>query len=311
MPDRIPPLAALRAFAAVARHGSFARAAEALHVSTSAVSHQIRGLEDMLGADLLTRARNGSGRTTVTTDGAALQREVEAAFQQLGAACEAVRDRRKRPMLTISASGSVSSLWLAPRLAAFAALHPSVQWQARAIEDNDPDMVAEGLDLAVLRAPHGAALADGDRLLFCESVFPVCSPSLGHIGSPDELSRHTLLQEDLTGHVGNSEKDWSHWLQLLGCRPTAKATIVRFYGFSAVIAAAIAGAGIALGRTPLIGSELSSGRLIRPFADVELPGSWDFVIRSRPGAARDVHVSQLQRFLLTQPGSGGTSADAR
>src|SRR5215469_16866077 len=100
MPDRIPPLAALRAFAAVARHGSFTRAAAALNVSTSAVSHQIRGLEAGLGAALLIRARNGSGRTTVTADGAALQREVEHAFARLGAACEAVRDRHRRPVLT-------------------------------------------------------------------------------------------------------------------------------------------------------------------------------------------------------------------
>src|ERR1700689_3967995 len=72
MVDRIPPLAALRAFAAVAREGSFVRAAATLHVSTSAVSHQVRGLEDVLGAVLLTRARNGTGRTSVTADGAGL-----------------------------------------------------------------------------------------------------------------------------------------------------------------------------------------------------------------------------------------------
>src|ERR1700722_14164961 len=155
MNDRIPPLAALRAFATVARHGNFARAAAALNVSTSAVSHQIRGLEDALGSQLLVRARNGSGRTTVTAEGAALQQEVEQAFAQLGAACEAVRDRRKRPVLTISANGSVSSLWLAPRLAAFAARHPSVQWQVRSFDDNEPDMVREGLDLALLRVRRG------------------------------------------------------------------------------------------------------------------------------------------------------------
>jgi LysR family glycine cleavage system transcriptional activator len=310
MPDRIPPLAALRAFAAVARHGSFARAAEALNVSTSAVSHQIRGLEDTLGADLLTRARNGSGRTTVTADGAALQREVEAAFAQLGAACEAVRDRHKRLVLTISSSGSVASLWLAPRLAAFAALHPSVQWQMRSIEDNEPDMIREGLDLAVLRTRRGT-LANGDRLLFNETVFPVCSPSLGHTDNPDELSRHTLLQEDLADHTASPEKDWSHWLELLGCRPSAKVTIVRFYTYSAAVAAAVAGAGIALGRAPLVDFDLSSGRLTRLFAGMSLPGSWDFVIRSRPGAARDVHVSQLQRFLLSPPGSLDVPTNSR
>src|SRR5579863_3797737 len=225
MPDRIPPLAALRAFAAVARHGSFATAAATLNVSTSAVSHQIRGLEDTLGATLLTRARNGSGRTTVTAEGAALQSEVEAAFARLGAACEAVRERRKRPMLTISANGSVTSLWLAPRLAAFAAQHPSVQWQVMSIEDNEPDLVREGLDLAVLRVRRGK-LADGDRLLFSETVFPVCSPSLHFNGDPAALTRQTLLQED---HASSPEKDWATWLKLLGCATSTKATVVRFH----------------------------------------------------------------------------------
>jgi LysR family glycine cleavage system transcriptional activator len=305
MSTGIPPLAALRAFAAVARHGSFARAAETLHVSTSAVSHQVRGLEDTLGAALLTRARNGAGRTTVTPEGAALQRAVEHAFAQLGAACEAVRERRKRPVLTISANGSVSSLWLAPRLAAFAARHPSVQWQMRSIEEEEPDMVREGLDLALLRVTHGA-LPDGDRLLFQETVSPVCSPSLRLAGSPEELPRHTLLQEY---HVASPEKDWSTWLELLGVDAGAKVTVVRFYSFSAALAAAIAGAGIALGRQPLIDFELAANRLVRLFPDRALPGSSDFVIRRRPGLERDRHVGQLAEYLIDAAAAGYAGCD--
>ena len=291
-------MAALRAFAAVARHGGFARAAATLHVSTSAVSHQIRGLEAELGTQLLTRARNGTGhsQTAVTPEGEALLRVVEGSFAQLSAACEAVRERAqgKQPLLSISASGSMVSLWLAPRLAAFAALHPSVQWYVRSIEDEVPDMVREGLDLAVLHVRHGM-LAAGDRLLFSETIFPVCSPSLGFIGGREELPRQTLLQED---HISSPEKDWRTWLELLGCGASTRATIVRFYTFNATLAAAMAGAGIALGRVPLIDAELSSGRLVRPFPDVSLPGSWDFVIRRRPGAERDGHVTQLLNYLL-------------
>ena len=297
MTDRIPPLAALRAFAAVARHGSFSRAALALHVSTSAVSHQVRGLEATLGATLLTRASNGAGhtRTAVTAEGEALLRAVEATFAQLATACEAVRERARgaRPMLAISANGSVASLWLAPRLAAFAALHPSVQWQVRAIEE-DPDMVREGLDLAILRARPGV-LADGDRLLFSETVFPVCSPSL--LPVTGDLLRHNLLQEV---HGGSREIAWSTWLDLLGMPAKARPTIVRFDTFSAAIGAAVAGAGIALGRRPLIDLELDSGRLTRLFGDRALPGSWDFVIRGRPDVARDVHVDHLRTYLLGQ-----------
>jgi LysR family glycine cleavage system transcriptional activator len=298
MTERIPPLAALRAFAAVARHGSFARAASALHVSTSAVSHQIRGLEATLGAQLLTRARNGAGhtRTAVTSEGEALLRAVETTFAQLATACEAVRERARgaRPMLAISANGSVASLWLAPRLAAFAALHPSVQWQVRAIED-EPDMVREGLDLAILRARPGT-LAEGDELLFSETVFPVCSPSLLPIAGVHDLLRHNLLQED----GGSREKAWSTWLELLGSPVGAKPIIVRFDRFSAALGAAIAGAGVAVGRRPLIDYDLASGRLVRPFGDRSLPGSWDFFIRGRPDAARDVHVGHLRDYLLSQ-----------
>jgi LysR family transcriptional regulator, glycine cleavage system transcriptional activator len=299
MTERIPPLAALRAFATVARHGSFARAALALHVSTSAVSHQIRGLEASLGTRLLTRARNGAGhtRTAVTSEGESLLRAVEASFAQLATACETVRERARgsRPMLAISANGSVASLWLAPRLAAFAALHPSVQWQVRAIEE-EPDMIREGLDLAILRVRPGN-LAEGDRLLFSEIVFPVSSPSLSLVGGVQDLLRYNLLQED---HGSSREKAWSTWLQLLGIPAGSKPTIVRFDTFNAAIGAAIAGAGIALGRRPMIDFELATGRLKPLFPDRSMPGSWDFIIRGRPDAARDVHVSHLRDYLLLE-----------
>jgi LysR family glycine cleavage system transcriptional activator len=295
MKDRIPPLAALRAFAAVARHGSFARAASALHVSTSAVSHQISGLEAGLGATLFLRARNGAGRTVVSPEGEALLSAVETAFGHLSAACDAVRTRAaaQRPVLAISANGSIASLWLAPRLAAFAALHPSVQWQVRAIE-TIPDMVRENLDLALLRRRR-ATLRDGDRLLFQETVFPVCSPALRLDGNPRALLRHNLLQEEVES---SPEKEWPTWLDRLGLGRDAKATVVHFNTFNAAIGAAIAGAGIALGRSPLIDLELASGRLVRPFKDSALPGAWDVVLCRRPGAERDRHVSQLERFLL-------------
>jgi LysR family glycine cleavage system transcriptional activator len=264
MVERIPPLAALRAFAAVARHGSFVRAAATLNVSTSAVSHQIHTLEDGLGATLLTRARNGASRTAVTTEGAELLGAIDAAFAQLGAACEAVRERarRTRPVLAISAGHSVASLWLAPLLAAFAAQHPSVQWKVHATEQ-EPDMLREGIDLAILRARRGT-LSAGDTMLFSETVLPVCSPSLRLGGQAADLLRHNLLEED---HGTSTEKGWAAWLDLLGPGAAAKVTIVRFSTFHAAISAAIAGAGIALGRRPLIDFELASGRLARPFAD--------------------------------------------
>ena len=103
--------------------------------------------------------------------------------------------------------------------------------------------------------------------------------------------------------MASPEKDWSTWLELLGCGAEAKATVVLFHTFSAALAAAIAGAGIALGRQPLIDFELAAGRLVRVFPERTLPGSSEFVIRRRPGMERDRHVGQLVEYLLGAVGA--------
>jgi len=300
MTAQLPPLAALRAFAAVAREGSFARAALALNVSTSAVSHQIRALEAELRVPLLTRARNGTGHsaTAPTPAGAELLVAVEDALLRLGEACDAIRGaaRRSRPQLTVSANGSFASLWLAPRLAAFAGMHPSTAWHMRAVEEDRPDMAREGLDLAILRL-RPAAVRAPDQLLFMETVFPVASPALAGLETPEGLLRHSLLEE---AHGDSREMDWRHWLNLLGL--PASRRVIRFSSFNQVISAAIAGAGVALGRSPLVDAELEAGRLVRLFVPQELPGSWVFALHSRPGLARDPHVLLLRQFLLDSVG---------
>ncbi|MBU8539422.1 LysR substrate-binding domain-containing protein [Falsiroseomonas tokyonensis] len=296
MPPRLPPLAALRAFAAVARQGGFARAAAALNVSTSAISHQIRALEAELGTPLLTRARNGAGQTEPTAEGTELLGAVEAALARLGETCDSIRGRahQARPRLTVAANGSFASLWLAPRLAAFAGRHPSTAWTMRSVEEERPDLQREGIDLAILRLRTGT-VRPPDQILFEEVMFPVCSPALAGIDTPEKLLGQSLLEE---AHGANPEMDWRHWLGLLGL-PPAQGRIIRFSSFNQVIAAALAGAGVALGRVPLLDAELAAGRLVRLFAPRQLPGSWAFVLHTRPGLARDPHVAQLRDFLLT------------
>ncbi|ONG51780.1 hypothetical protein BKE38_15535 [Pseudoroseomonas deserti] len=303
----LPPLAALRAFAAVARAGSFARAATQLHVSTSAVSHQIRGLEAQLGTPLLTRARNGAGhsQTAPTAAGQTLLEAVEAALTMLAESCAGIRAEAGRPRarLVVCANGSVASLWLAPRLAAFAGLHPSVDWHMRAVEAGSPDLAAEGIDLAILRARTGQ-IPPGDSLLFEERMFPVASPAVAaevaRLGRSTALARLSLLEEE---HSADSpDKDWRHWLAHLGEAVPAP-RLIRFSGFNQAIGAALAGAGIALGRSPLLDAELAAGRLVRLFAPEALAGTWVFTLRLGPAAARDPHVRQLSDFLRT-PSSG-------
>jgi LysR family glycine cleavage system transcriptional activator len=291
----LPPLATFRAFAAVARAGSFAGAAAQLNVSTSAVSHQIRALEEALGAELLVRARNGAGATVPTAAGQTLLAAVEDALGRLTDACQAVHDRahQSRPSLVVSANTSVASLWLAPRLAAFAGEHPSVAWQMRDIDEAVPDLLREGIDLAVIRIDP-AQLAPGDRLLFADTIFPVASPSLAWDGGPEGLLRHNLLEEE---HRQTPALGWRHWLARFGL-PAGRARIVRFSSFNQTIGAAIAGAGIALGRSPLVDDDLATGRLVRLLAPHEAPGSSVFALRTRPGQARDPHVAHLREHLL-------------
>jgi hypothetical protein len=147
-----------------------------------------------------------------------------------------------------------------------------------------------------------------DLLLFAERLFPVCSPALGLPATPAELLRHNLLEEE--SHAGSAERSGHHWLGLLGARP-ARARIVRFSSFNQAIGAAIAGAGIALGRSALVAAELASGRLVRLFAPTSPPDSAMFVLRTRPGRARGAHVAHLRDYLLAEAGQPGSLAGNR
>jgi len=301
----IPPLAALRAFEAVARLGSFARAAEELHVTTSAVSHQITGLERTLGTILIDRDGAG-GRIIPTRTGKDLLTAVESALGELGRVCEEIRRRSAQArQVTVSANMSIAVLWLAPRLANFSALHPGTEI-ATVTTDDTPNLARSGIDIAILRIRLDEA-TPGDQELFAETVFPVCSPTLlasePALADPTGLKRVRLLQEQ---HQSSPEMDWHAWFALLGLGAVPAGSIVGFSSYAPTIGAAAAGTGVALGRAPLIDFDLQSGRLVRLFPVVERPGSWRFVMRLRPGVAKDRTVRALAAFLREQA-SGAAS----
>ncbi len=179
MSSHLPSLPAFRAFAAVAREGSFARAAEKLNISTSAVSHQIRALEEQLGTPLLTRARNGAGRSSTgpTAAGEELLRAVEDALGRLAMACDAIRAKANQPRrrIVVSANGSFASLWLAARLAAFARQHPSVEWHVRSEELAAPRHGCRGHRHGGAAAEAGNHAATGQAALL-RNPFPGMRP---------------------------------------------------------------------------------------------------------------------------------------
>nr|WKF55875.1 HTH-type transcriptional regulator DsdC [Paraburkholderia busanensis] len=271
--SHIPPLASLRAFEAAVRLGGFARAAAELNVSTSAVSHQIRGLENLLGARLLERS-TGVGGISLTAAGANLLPGVSRALALLEEACAQVKGVPRT--LTVSANGSFSALWLARRLAEFSARHPETPLNAITL-DGEPDFARHGIDLAIVHI-HADEVRDDDLVLFREEVFPVCGPDLYPLASK-AVCRCRLLQET---HDRAPELEWRNWAAHFGLPADFDTKIVRYSGFSQVVGAAIGGAGIALGRLPLIEAELRSGRLIRLFPGLSRPASWRFVMRAEP-----------------------------
>lgn len=289
----LPPLAALRAFEATARLGGFARAAAELNVTTSAVSHQIRGLEEGLGVRLLERSI-GAGGVRVTPAGAKLLTATNGALALLEDACTEIRGTGKRRLI-VSANVSLSTMWLARRLAEFSALHPETPVDAT-IQMQEPDFARYGIDLAIVHVPE-RALRPEDVVLLREQVFPVCSPDLFPLASQG-ARRCRLLQE---AHEDSPEVDWRNWASELGLPRNLEAQIIRYSTFSQAIGAALGGAGIALGRSPLIDPELASGRLVRLSAGLSRPASWRFVLRRGPSRPHPM-LEALIGFLRKEAG---------
>jgi DNA-binding transcriptional LysR family regulator len=285
----LPSMGALRAFEATMRLGGFARAALELNVSTSAISHQIRGLEQALGSRLLERS-TGIGGVQVTPAGARLLPAARDALSSLEQACADIRGVAKP--LTISANVPFSAMWLARRLAEFSSLHPGVPLNA-IIQDAEPDFARHAIDLAIVHVT-ARALQPDDLVLLREDVFPVCSPEL-HPFASKAVCRCRLLQEV---HRDSPEIDWRSWREIFGMPGDFESKIVRYASFSQVIGAAVGGAGVALGRSPLIDPELRSGRLVRLLPGLSRPASWRFVLRRGPSRHR--MVDALIAFLRAE-----------
>jgi LysR family transcriptional regulator, glycine cleavage system transcriptional activator len=260
-----PSLTALRAFEAVARHASFTRAAEELSVTQGAVSHQVLRLEAAVGQRLLER---GHRSVSLTPAGARLAAAATDAFARLDEAVQALRRRAPESVLTVSVPPSFATRWLVPRLERFQALAPDVDVRLSAT-DARVDPVRDGVDVCIRYAKDGATPGLATTLLVAEDVFPVCNPSLlrGKVAlrAPADLRRASLL------HVEPREPDpdlpdWSKWLRAAKVRGHDAHAGPRFSHAGLALSAALAGQGVALGRTSLVVDDLVAGRLARPFA---------------------------------------------
>lgn len=250
---RLPALDMVKGFVAVGRRMSITQAAEDLCVTQSAMSKQIRTLEEALGIRLFQR---GYRSISFTAEGEQLFRMANTSIQQLQDAFHVVGNSGKRPV-TITASIGVTSLWLLPRLGDFQRGHPGIDVRVAA-SNAVLDLAKEGIDLAI-RYCSGADAPRGSRHLFAESIAPVASPLLGvqRVDSKAALKNHVLLEyEDRRRWL-----TWADWLSSRGLTTDMARGVLRFNQYDQAIQAAVAGQGVALGRLELLDLMLQERRL--------------------------------------------------
>jgi LysR family transcriptional regulator, glycine cleavage system transcriptional activator len=261
--QRLPGLPAFRVFEAAARNLSFSRAAATLGVTPAAVSSQIRALEDQLGVVLFTRT---SRQMQLTDAGKLLFAGVSEAFATLTRTI-AQLSAADGTTLRVACSASIAAKWLLPRLGRFRAAHPGVDV---VIDANDAliDLNAVGAAVAI-RFGHGHYPGMRTERLFEEYVFPVCSPALlagpHPLRTPSDLRFHQLIHLEWQASDA-TWPDWRSWLLAAGVADVVDSSRgLRLTTFALASQEAIVGHGVALGNTSLVGDDLASGRLVRPF----------------------------------------------
>ncbi len=273
MARRLPPLNALRAFEAAARHLSFAKAADELHVTPAAVSHQIKALEAHLGTKLFRRLN----KAVLLTDAAQIILPgIREGFDSLAQTMEKLTGHDAANMLAVTVTPSFGARWLVPRLERFRTRYPEITVRFDATE-RLVDFARDPVDMGVR---YGAGQYPGleSRLLIREEVFPVCSPRLldgpHPLRTPADLSLHTLIHTDWDARDATSP-DWRMWLLAAGAPEVDPTKGLLFGETNLAMHAAIEGQGVVLSSNVLAANDIAAGRLVRLF-DVDLKASGAF-----------------------------------
>lgn len=283
---RLPNLAALRAFEAAARHGNFTRAAEEVHVTHGAISHQVRALEEAFGVPLF--ARHGK-RISITPEGEHFAGVVRRALGDIAAAAEAMTANAKQQRLTVTALPSMASRWLAPRLGRFIDQHPDLEVMLQSTNQLT-DFVRESVDLGIrFGSGHYPGLAS--EKLMDDFFYPVASPRFngGKLPrTPEKLAYLPLLRCE--------EEPWAPWFRAAGLDLREPSGGLVFQDSSMLVRAAVEGHGIALARHVLAAGEIESGALVRLF-DVAIPCPQSYYVVCPPEALRKPQVEAFRIWL--------------
>lgn len=290
---RLPPLSALRAFEAAARHGSFKLAASELAVTPTAISHQIRSLEEYTGVPLFER----QVRKVVLTDaGVELYPVLRDGFNAFETVLQGLGAAQSRRRVVISATNAFMARWLAPRVAHFRQSYPEIDLELYA-SDRAVDLGADAADIAIRygRGPYPGMLAEP---LFTDRFAPVCSPQLGALGLAD-LDRVPLIDFKWSrAHPLNPT--WKNWFAQAGLPWKARHGQLLFSDEDHAIQAALAGQGIALLSLELVAADIAAGRLVQPFGP-SVAGHTYHLVRSA-GHRHGQHVESALAWLRAQMG---------
>ena len=288
----LPPLNALRAFAAVGRHLNLAAAAAELHVTPSALSHQIRTLEERLGVALFVREARG---LALSEAGRTILPGVTESFALLSQTLQLLRPEEDEHELHISMLSTFAMRWFIPRLSRFQQAHPETEVRI-ATSVSMVDFAREDFDCAI-RFGDGHWEGLNADLLFPEQLVPVCSPNLPTeekpLGTPADLKHHTLL------HAQLRSDDWRLWLHAAGIDDADAEHGPVFETRNFAIQAAIDGLGVAVVDPHLVAEELKSGRLIQPFAELPISrGAYYLVYPDRTAKAE--RFKAFRAWLLSE-----------
>jgi LysR family transcriptional regulator, glycine cleavage system transcriptional activator len=292
MTARLPSLNGLRAFEAAARHLSFTLAAAELNVTQTAISHQIRRLEEELGIRLFVRQNRALALTAEARD---YLPGVRAAFNDLRLATDRLLRKDDDKVLTVSTLASLAAKWLLPRLTDFQEAHPGIDVRITT-STSLVDFQRDKVDAAIR---YGRGQWPGLRAdwLMADELFPVCSPSLLRaekpLRRPEDLKDHVLL------HTSNANSDdWRLWLTAAGMpSDLAKQPGITFDMIFMTIQAAIDGIGVAMGRTSYVQDDIAKGRLVVPFK-IALPADAGFYLVSPDGRREAPKLAAFRQWVV-------------
>ena len=295
----IPGLQSLKAFDASARHLSFTRAAAELNVTPAAVSHQIKELEDAVGAALFLRT---SRRMQLTRQGEVLRPVIADALEGLTRALQRIRQADNPTQLKVTASPSIAAKWLVPRLDRFLETVPGADVRID-VSSTPLDFDRDDIDVAI-RFGTGDYPGLAVDKLFSDVIFPVCSPALlkgrKPLREPRDLLAHTLIHLDYEAQ-GAVWPNWRMWMLAAGIKDFNDSRGLHFSQTSLAVQAAIDGHGVALGDSTLVADDIAAGRLVKPFElAIRSPTQFAYHLITRKDTTERPMIKAFRNWILAE-----------